>query len=132
MSGRTELYSLPVWGASFFSTSPGLTCLRAGLSFLSFFKATVVLVVASVVVLLILVGLFYTVWDGCGGVEVGRQGECGAALLFLLITSTTGVLDGARDNSDGCAARRSTAQDCECVTTHSSRVSLYIPNCVIE
>ena len=28
------LYSLPVWGASFFSTSPALTCLRAGLSFL--------------------------------------------------------------------------------------------------
>ena len=40
--GRTQdtdylLYSFPVCGASFFSTSPGLTCLRAGLSFFCLF-----------------------------------------------------------------------------------------------
>ncbi len=33
------LYSFPVCGASFFSTSPGFTCLRAGFIFLTFFGA---------------------------------------------------------------------------------------------
>ena len=47
-SRRTHvLYSLPVCGASFFSTSPGLTCLRAGLSFFCFLGAATCVSVAE-------------------------------------------------------------------------------------
>lgn len=37
LNDQYALYSFPVCGASFFSTSPGLTCFRAGFNFFCFF-----------------------------------------------------------------------------------------------